>query len=199
MILINPNRRSVAAQARSKKLHEAAVAEYLANPKLCEQCDKAIPLKTWKRGLSPCYARRSRFCDNACAALWKHASGRMPLRKYSDTARKERHNDAAQRYRVTHRATALEAGQLRNHKMRGVKITKEEYRRILETQKHCAICGVRFVSEPHTNMRASVLDHCHKTGKIGKMLCRGCNLGLGQFEDEIVRLQSAIEYLRTNR
>ena len=198
MILINPNRRAVAAQARSKKLHEAAVAEYLANPKLCEQCGEPIQLKTWKRGTSPCYARQRRFCGNSCATTFKHAHAVFPT-KYTEEECREQRSRSGKRYRTLHRARVLEAGQLRNHRMRGILISKEQYHNILETQKHCAICGVAFVSEPHTNMRAPVLDHCHKTGKIGKMLCRGCNIGLGQFEDSVEKLQNAISYLQENR
>ena len=39
------------------------------------------------------------------------------------------------------------------------------------------------------------VDHCHSTGKIRGILCRGCNHGLGQFEDSPEKLQGAIEYL----
>jgi hypothetical protein len=198
MILINLNKRAAAAQKRSKKIHDVSIAAYLANPKLCEHCGAPIPLKAWKRGTSACYARQRRFCGNSCATKFKHVHASFPT-KYTEEESREHRSISGKRYRTLHRALVLEAGQLRNHHMRGVLISKEQYHQILETQKHCAICDVSFVPEPHTNMRAPVLDHCHKTGKIGKMLCRGCNIGLGQFEDVIERLERAIEYLRANR
>lgn len=51
----------------------------------------------------------------------------------------------------------------------------------------CAICG-----DAGTELG---IDHCHKTSIIRGLLCNGCNLGLGHFKDDPVRLQNAIRYL----
>ena len=40
------------------------------------------------------------------------------------------------------------------------------------------------------------IDHCHKTGKIRGVLCQQCNQGLGCFQDDVVLIQDAIQYLR---
>lgn len=50
----------------------------------------------------------------------------------------------------------------------------------------CAICG-----------RDSDLvgDHDHETGYSRGILCRNCNLGLGNFYDSIPKLRAAIRYL----
>lgn len=81
-------------------------------------------------------------------------------------------------------------------------ITSEEYSAILDRQKgQCAICGT---SNPgRRNRRGKVrrifsLDHCHKTGKVRGLLCNRCNLALGNFDDDVSRLESAIAYLRRN-
>ena len=39
------------------------------------------------------------------------------------------------------------------------------------------------------------VDHCHVTGNVRGLLCRACNLALGQFEDNIKTLNKAIKYL----
>lgn len=39
------------------------------------------------------------------------------------------------------------------------------------------------------------VDHCHETDKIRGLLCHNCNVGLGNFKDNISFLQAAIKYL----
>lgn len=80
-------------------------------------------------------------------------------------------------------------------------ITPEQYDEMLQRQGGvCAICGNpeqhRYRGEPR---RLSV-DHCHGKGKVRGLLCSDCNMGLGQFKDDPVRLRAAIKYLqRTSR
>ncbi len=52
----------------------------------------------------------------------------------------------------------------------------------------CAICGQASKSSLH-------LDHDHTTGVLRDILCRHCNIGLGNFRDSIVNLRLAIAYL----
>lgn len=42
------------------------------------------------------------------------------------------------------------------------------------------------------------LDHCHATGKFRGWLCRTCNLGIGQLNDNIEGLIRALAYLQKN-
>lgn len=41
-----------------------------------------------------------------------------------------------------------------------------------------------------------VVDHCHKSGKIRKLLCDKCNKGLGQFDDSPELLKKAANYIQ---
>lgn len=69
-------------------------------------------------------------------------------------------------------------------------LTKDEYDKLSENQQHlCAICN-----NPDTRLLS--VDHCHLTGKVRGLLCRKCNIAIGNFEDQIERLESAIEYLK---
>lgn len=54
----------------------------------------------------------------------------------------------------------------------------------------CPICG---------QQGRLVMDHDHKTKKLRDWICRGCNLGLGGFRDNVESLLKAIEYLKTER
>lgn len=54
----------------------------------------------------------------------------------------------------------------------------------------CKICGRIPEGKLH-------VDHCHTSGNIRGLLCGGCNVGLGHFNDDLERLAAAIEYLRT--
>lgn len=61
---------------------------------------------------------------------------------------------------------------------REVKTHREE---LLKRQGfRCALCGDEIDDD-------AVLDHCHKTGKIRKVLHRGCNAMLGKIENNLAR------------
>lgn len=80
-----------------------------------------------------------------------------------------------------------------NHLKRKFKITIEEYETILEKQEHrCAICNKLENSKKKMNV-----DHDHMTNEIRGLLCHHCNIGLGNFKDNVENLNSAIKYLKT--
>ena len=71
-------------------------------------------------------------------------------------------------------------------------MTPDDYNKMLEEQGHgCAICSTK---EPRGQGRFHI-DHCHSTGKIRGLLCAKCNVGLGQFDDNIEKMSSAIRYI----
>jgi len=43
-------------------------------------------------------------------------------------------------------------------------------------------------------LRATI-DHCHTSGYVRGVICNECNVGLGHFNDSVVRLLQAIRYL----
>ena len=63
---------------------------------------------------------------------------------------------------------------------------------MLERQgKVCGICK--------TPGKPLCVDHCHATGKVRGLLCRDCNLGLGNYKDNPVFTRAATAYLEAAR
>jgi hypothetical protein len=88
-------------------------------------------------------------------------------------------------YRERHNAWVRKAKLLRTFG-----ITVEQYDELwLAQDGRCDIC--KQTSEDWLS-----IDHDHETGEIRKLLCSGCNFGLGHFKDDTVRLAAAIEYLK---
>lgn len=78
--------------------------------------------------------------------------------------------------------------------IREFSINLNKYNEMLKEQNYnCKICNY-----PHHLDRNLCVDHCHITGKIRGLLCRNCNLALGNFKDNVNNLLKAIEYLETN-
>lgn len=68
----------------------------------------------------------------------------------------------------------------------------EEYNALLEKQGHaCAICR-KTASGGKGRWH---IDHNHATGRVRGLLCAMCNVGLGNFYDDITLLRGAIDYL----
>ena len=73
-------------------------------------------------------------------------------------------------------------------------ITLNDYNQMLTEQKHqCAVCGT---TEPGGKHGKFMVDHCHDTGKVRGLLCKSCNIALGEVGDNTQILQSMIEYLQ---
>jgi hypothetical protein len=63
-----------------------------------------------------------------------------------------------------------------------------DYEQLLKEQHGaCAICKSPLIR--------SCIDHDHATRKVRGLLCRKCNTGIGQLNDDSALLQSAIAYL----
>ena len=81
-------------------------------------------------------------------------------------------------------------------------ISEVDYLKICEQAEYkCQICKQDKIptSDKTTHKdRKQVLmvDHCHDTGIVRGVLCHKCNTGLGLFEDNIISLQNATDYLK---
>ena len=73
-------------------------------------------------------------------------------------------------------------------------ISHDEYLQMLERQEGCCAICQTSASEEHNQLL--VVDHCHTTGNVRELLCRNCNLSLGNAKDNINILRSMIQYLQ---
>lgn len=65
---------------------------------------------------------------------------------------------------------------------------------MLERQRgRCATCR-----EPLDQSKFRV-DHCHKTGVVRGLLCNWCNLAIGMFRDDPLRMRAAADYVECAR
>jgi hypothetical protein len=70
-------------------------------------------------------------------------------------------------------------------------ISPIEFAALLEQQAGlCAIC-----CEPMVPGKQTHVDHNHSTGEVRGLLCNSCNVGVGMFKDDFIRLTSAVAYL----
>lgn len=85
----------------------------------------------------------------------------------------------------------------RNNLMAKFGMSVEEYLTKVEEQNNkCAICNKEETTLYKGERRLLTVDHCHKTGKIRRLLCLTCNNGLGCFKDDKELLEKAIDYLK---
>lgn len=96
--------------------------------------------------------------------------------------------------------TCAEAGYDNAYYLRTYGITKTEVDAMRVEQKNrCALCGsFGFLMRVHHRQRL-VIDHCHATGKVRKLLCHNCNRALGLFKDDVEVLRKAASYIEEHR
>ena len=46
-----------------------------------------------------------------------------------------------------------------------------------------------------TTKQGLCVDHDHKTGQVRGLLCKGCNVALGETKDNVETLKGLIEYV----
>ena len=75
-------------------------------------------------------------------------------------------------------------------------ITLNEYNQMLVDQNHkCITCGT---TDPGGKHGKFMVDHCHSTGEVRGLLCKSCNIALGEVKDNRQTLLNMVEYLGIN-
>jgi hypothetical protein len=76
-------------------------------------------------------------------------------------------------------------------------ITLDEYERMLEAQGHkCWCCGVEHKEDGRYGPLC--VDHNHTTGDVRGLLCRRCNMVIGNVEESKELLTTLIDYLEVH-
>jgi hypothetical protein len=131
----------------------------------------------------------------------RHVSGRCIECTYipseAKTAARAKYR-ASKNYQEYLQTDQVKLSTRRNHLLRNYGITLEQHATLLAKQDHkCAICFQLFIGTGNQSTAAN-LDHCHSTGNVRGLLCGKCNKMIGLAKDDILRLQSAINYLQAS-
>lgn len=141
----------------------------------CIGCGQAIPAITCKR--------RCDACQKASEVERRREQYQRNKDKYAQR-HKVRYADNPERFRGYH------------YKHR-YGITFDEVKRMHERQGgKCGICFKPIPFDPSVKRQhLAVVDHCHSTGKVRGILCRSCNLMIGNGRDRPDVLRRAAQYL----
>lgn len=83
-----------------------------------------------------------------------------------------------------------------NDLKRNYGITLNDHTAMFESQNgKCACCD----KAGDGRWSKLCVDHCHSTGKVRDLLCRNCNMILGQVGDDADLLMSLVAYLQKHR
>jgi hypothetical protein len=141
--------------------------------KRCPSCNTEKQLDEFhirrSRGGQP--ASRCKECSRLAQRAWRAKQPDYDKRRYQEVRVETRERHLVRKY--------------------GVDLAT--YDKMLEAQDGvCAICG----TTPDTQRYGVFhVDHCHATGRVRGLLCRGCNNVLGVVKDDPEALARAIAYL----
>ena len=79
------------------------------------------------------------------------------------------------------------------HLKRSYGITLNEYNQMLMKQNYC--CRTCGTTEPGGKHGKFMVDHCHSTNEVRGLLCKSCNIALGEVKDNRQTLMNMLEYL----
>lgn len=149
-----------------------------------------------------------KYCSTKCQRLGNQrnwtAKNKDYIKKYRDARKDERNrlrrekykNDIEYRNRIKEKAKQFHKNNPKSKKGTRLKkygLTIVQFEEMLEKQNYkCAICGFEYDGN---KAMFPFIDHCHSTGKNRGLLCSKCNFAIGQFNDDVSLLRSAIKYL----
>ena len=160
--------------------------------KTCTKCKKLLPLENFhiskktRDGLK-C---RCKNCRSEDAKFDRNKNKEKYLKKEAQRRIRNKESIRLSR-RKYHQKTKDKRFAYRLEQVYGITITDYD-NMYLDQNESCAVC---FIEQDKLHRRLCV-DHCHTSGKVRGLLCDKCNRMLGQINDKIKVLKSAINYLK---
>lgn len=145
----------------------------------CNTCNLILPLEDFQKDITRKFGRTHK-CKK-CLSIYN--SGR---KKENKEKRRKNYLKSKEYYHKK-----------RLHREYG--LSKEQYKLLFDSQKGlCKICSnpEKLKNRVQGTPLRLAIDHCHNTGLIRGLLCAQCNVGLGNFKDNIELLEKAITYLK---
>ena len=119
--------------------------------------------------------------------------------QYAEISR-QRRNEYSAKWKREHPEHYFKASRNR-HLKANYGITLDDYNKIYEDQSGlCAICKrpeSRLFNQ-YGKCRHLAVDHNHDTKQVRGLLCGACNQAIGLFDEDILRMEAAIMYLKTH-
>jgi len=156
--------------------------------KLCNGCGNIYPIDDYNlrangRGG---YKRRSRC--RKCECEWQKRYQKDYPEEMRERKKRYKEKDPERYYKLSRKHALRSSWKRYGH-------DPDKVERYFESHSgYCEICGIK----PTKGAGRLHIDHDHDTGEIRGMLCLKCNTGLGQFNDDVKTLKSAIKYLKKN-
>jgi len=164
------------------------------NFKKCSECKKSKPLSSFRKRKGPKWSRWLRSQCRECESQYK--SRYFLANKFRLTSRhtawKKENTEKAKEYRQRWWEKNKDAIRAKDRAIRRRKLyglSEQKYQEMLSSSGGlCAICKKPY-GRPN-------IDHDHETGLVRDILCRSCNSGLGNFNDNVDVMRMAIAYLQ---
>lgn len=155
---------------------------------------------------SDCFSRSSTTIDGfrkdckSCASRYYHANKEKYKQKHKEyyEANKEKAIKDSYAYRKL-KPEKRALSNRKNHLKREYGLSWDEFVTLYDSQEgKCRICGCFIELQSTKNSKTSAcVDHCHETSEVRGLLCRACNVGIGNLKDSTDLLAKAIVYLES--
>ena len=87
---------------------------------------------------------------------------------------------------------------IRHRLKRKYGLSLKDYKEMLKAQDGvCWICKKPETMKQQGRIKPLAVDHCHDTGVVRKLLCSRCNRVVGFVNEDILMLESMIEYIKS--